>query len=266
MKDLRMTMQQKGFSLVELAIVLVIIGLITGGILTGQDLIRASELNSVIADKNKFLTAYNTFRLKYNALPGDMTNATSYWGTASGGCPIGARSGTQTCNGNGNGFVGVTNGTLTECNESLTAWQHMASAGLIPGSFTGLYTGNYCGVLGGTNAPASRIANATFQFINYSTTGVSDGTWRNFAGNYTNMLLFGTSFSGGDYASYPALRPDEAMSIDSKADDGKPAYGKVTTVKATSDISTGCTTTDVPSTAAYALTSSSTLCPLIFMP
>ena len=58
-------MKNQGFSLVELAIVLVIIGLITGGILTGQELIRASELNSVASDYNKVKTAINTFQLKY---------------------------------------------------------------------------------------------------------------------------------------------------------------------------------------------------------
>ena len=68
------------FSLVELSIVLVILGLLTGGILTGQNLIRAAELRSVVTEFQTYQTAVMTFRDKYFALPGDMTNATDFWG------------------------------------------------------------------------------------------------------------------------------------------------------------------------------------------
>ena len=71
---------KKAFSLVELSIVLVILGLLVGGILSGQSLIRAAQLRSVTADYTRFVTAVNTFRDKYFALPGDMTNAQSVWG------------------------------------------------------------------------------------------------------------------------------------------------------------------------------------------
>ena len=81
---------KNGFTLLELSIVMVIIGLIIGGITVGQDLIRSAELNSVVTDINKYKTAINTFNLKYNAMPGDMSNATSYWGdqaTGTNACP-----------------------------------------------------------------------------------------------------------------------------------------------------------------------------------
>src|SRR3569833_319215 len=70
------------FTLVELSIVLVILGLLDGGVHTGQSLIRAAELRSVTTQYQRFLTAVQTFRDKYFALPGDMTNAHSYWGIA----------------------------------------------------------------------------------------------------------------------------------------------------------------------------------------
>ena len=57
--------KRSGFTLIELAIVLVVIGLITGGILVGQDLIQAGQLRSVISQVEKYETAANSFKLKY---------------------------------------------------------------------------------------------------------------------------------------------------------------------------------------------------------
>jgi prepilin-type N-terminal cleavage/methylation domain-containing protein len=71
---------QSAFSLVELSIVLVILGLLVGGVLMGQSLIRAAELRRVVTDYNKYTTAVQSFRDKYFALPGDMTNAQNFWG------------------------------------------------------------------------------------------------------------------------------------------------------------------------------------------
>ena len=59
---------QRGFSLVELSIVLVILGLLVGGVLGGQALIRAAEIRGVLADKDKYLAAVYTFKNKYQAL------------------------------------------------------------------------------------------------------------------------------------------------------------------------------------------------------
>ena len=102
---------RQAFSLVELSIVLVILGLLTGGILTGQNLIRAAELRSVTTQFQAFHTASMTFRDKYFAMPGDMRNATDFWGSAGGsgtigdGCEAAAGSGTQTCNGDNDGMI-----------------------------------------------------------------------------------------------------------------------------------------------------------------
>ncbi len=75
-----------GFSLLELSIVLVIIGLLASGVMVGQSLVRGAELRSVMNDHNKILSATNAFRLKYNALPGDMRNATAFWGKDNAAC------------------------------------------------------------------------------------------------------------------------------------------------------------------------------------
>lgn len=62
---------RSGFSLVELSIVLVILGLLVGGVLTGQSLIRASELRKFMNTMERYKAATYTFRDKYFALPGD---------------------------------------------------------------------------------------------------------------------------------------------------------------------------------------------------
>src|ERR1700735_2399062 len=68
---------EKGFTLIELSIVLVIIGLIIGGILTGQDLIKAAEQRATLAQVEKYNTAVNTFRNKFGGIPGDLLYSTA---------------------------------------------------------------------------------------------------------------------------------------------------------------------------------------------
>ena len=69
-----------GFSLVELSIVLVIVGLLTGGILMGQNLIRNAEIQGVMKELAKYSDAVIAFRDQYDALPGDLPDAGNYWG------------------------------------------------------------------------------------------------------------------------------------------------------------------------------------------
>src|ERR1700691_726671 len=90
---------QSGFTLIELSIVLVIIGLIVGGVLVGQDLIRAAEVRATISQIEKYNTAVNTFRGKYNnSIPGDMNSANaSTFGFAARGAFAGE--------GDGNGVI-----------------------------------------------------------------------------------------------------------------------------------------------------------------
>ena len=80
--------EQQGFSLVELSIVLVILGLLVGGILSGQSLIRASELRSVTTEYQTYVTSLGTFRDRYFALPGDLSNAASFWSTVASGAVL----------------------------------------------------------------------------------------------------------------------------------------------------------------------------------
>lgn len=209
---------KRGFSLVELSIVLVILGLLTGGILAGQSLIRASELRAASTEANRYTTAVQTFRDKYFAMPGDFSTATKFWGTASGGCPAGARSGTQTCDGNGNGDMMANN------EEMYLFWQHLANAGLIEGSYTG-YTGPghaQYDANGGVNVPVSRMNNGLWTARSINISGAAAG-WFDTRANIFEL--------GAKQVSYwnenPLFKPEELWNIDTKMDDGKPATGKV---------------------------------------
>ncbi len=76
---------RNAFTLIELSIVLLIISLIIGGVIGGKSLIESAKIQKFIADINSIKAAVNTFENKYNALPGDLRNATSYWdGTSNG--------------------------------------------------------------------------------------------------------------------------------------------------------------------------------------
>lgn len=92
-------MRQSGFTLLELSIVIVIIGLIVAGISAGQSLIRQAGVRGVISDFDTLTTALNTFKLQYDALPGDMDNASDYWSTDCDPTPT-------NCDGNGNREIG----------------------------------------------------------------------------------------------------------------------------------------------------------------
>lgn len=89
-------MHRKGFSLVELSIVLVILGLLVGGVLAGKDLIRSAAVKSQISQFSEVAIAARAFKDKYFALPGDLAEPTA---TQAGFTPRGPFAG----QGDGNG-------------------------------------------------------------------------------------------------------------------------------------------------------------------
>lgn len=127
MEDIMKT-KQSGFTLVELAIVLVIVGLLIGGILKGQELINSGKVKGLAADLRNIPVAYNGYQDKYRALPGDDKDVASHTGLAEG-------TGTnQVTKGNGDGVLGgVWDDTGTSA-ESVLFWQHVRAAGLFPGT------------------------------------------------------------------------------------------------------------------------------------
>jgi len=208
------------FTLVELSIVLVILGLLTGGILTGQSLIRAAELRSVVTDFQRFQAAIKSFRDKYQATPGDMQTATRFWGDNNTICPDAAvtNGSPGTCNGDGDGQIdeAVIAGTTSE---SLQFWNQLQLAGLLEGNFSGVVpVAN--SLIPGTDLPASKLANGGWS-VNHIGAG---GGPSNYAVPFGNSLLIGATTP--TYVPWSRLlRPEEAWNIDAKVDDGKPARG-----------------------------------------
>lgn len=262
----------RGFSLVELSIVLVILGLLTGGILSGQSLIRAAELRSVTSDLQRYESAVYSFRDKYLALPGDMRNAVRFWGAQAGGMADGvdstcialttAATSTATCNGNGDGMI--ENSAAGNTSERHRFWQHLANAGLIEGTYTGVRGPAATGdVVIGTNAPAAKINSAGFGVL-YRSTMSGESRW--FDGNYqTNVLSFGADISSDPWEPMQAaLKPEELWNIDSKIDDQKPASGRIISTKGGSPFTPNCTL-GTTSDATYNLSHSSTACMFYYM-
>ena len=215
------TSHARGFSLVELSIVLVILGLLTGGILAGQSLIRAAELRSVNTEYSRYAAATNSFRDKYFAVPGDMLNATKFWGKDTAQCNSDPQAaGTPgTCNGTGDGDVNYAVAANTT-SEIFQFWKHLALAGLIEGSYSGLSgPASMYNVVAGTNVPRSRLANASWHASTNRNYAGDTETFRIDLGSY---FMLQSAVSGD-----PVLTPEEAWNIDTKFDDGKPGSGKV---------------------------------------
>ncbi|PZP84317.1 MAG: hypothetical protein DI582_09180 [Azospirillum brasilense] len=254
---------QRGFSLVELSIVLVILGLLTGGILGGQSLIRAAEMRAVSTEYNRYVAAAQTFRDKYFALPGDMTNAQSFWGVAHATpatCRTTVGTGTQTCNGDGDGSI--TPNTAPGSNESFRFWQHLANAGLIEGTYSGVRDGTTVFATTATNAPRSKTSNGLWYIMNF---GIDEGSppASQFAIPYDNTFMLG-GLSADAASRTPIFKPEELWNIDTKMDDGRPAQGKVIarTTSTVSRCTTAASNTDLQGD--YKLSDNSVQCTALF--
>ena len=113
---------QSGFTLIEIAIVLVIIGLLLGGILKGQELINSARVKNLASDFRNVPVFIYGYQDKFKALPGDDPAATAHVGATA-------------TNGNGNGVIGGNwNDSATPTpTEAVLFWQHVRMAGLAPG-------------------------------------------------------------------------------------------------------------------------------------
>ena len=245
------------FSLVELSIVLVILGLLTGGILAGQSLIRAAELRSVSADYARFATSVQTFRDKYLRLPGDMNNATAFWGDDSINCgDVAVTDGTPgTCNGNADGQITFATGPNRPA-EAFQFWKQLALAGLVEGTYSGLSGSGGAGhAVIGTNVPRGRLSNSGFTPSYFDNSG---GSVADYAVNFRNQMTFGATNTGFD-TSAAILKPEEAWNIDTKMDDGRPGNGSIIAAY-WDDCSTSTSFSDFAG--AYALNDSAIRCAL----
>ncbi|MFM9966970.1 MAG: prepilin-type N-terminal cleavage/methylation domain-containing protein [Burkholderiales bacterium] len=188
---------QSGFTLVEIAIVLVIIGLLLGGILKGQEMITQAKIKNLINDFNGLAAAMYSYQDRYRALPGDesTTQTKARWGATAHG-------------GNGNGtFVGGTTPADDTYNFVSTAapaagtgetalfWMHLRLSGFVPGSTD-------------TTAASSLLppANSVNGLVGVQTSGMG----------FTSNIICTSNL------------PDKiAISVDTQVDDGSSIRGQV---------------------------------------
>lgn len=188
---------ERGFTLIELSIVLVIIGLLIGGVLQGQEMINNTRLKTTVAQTDAITAAIQTFEDKYRMLPGDTTNAVAalIGATASAGDNDGLLGGA------GDAVVASPAGGIANGSEAALAFNHMGTTGLLQNvDFIGLLRVNSTVPANIGNGAAFDIATFTFA------TG----------GNGLGLRIR----TGTAAAPAVALNSDDMFSLDQKYDDG----------------------------------------------
>lgn len=211
-----------GFTLVELALVLVIIGLIIGGILVGQDMIKSAEVRATIGQWESFNAAQTVFRDKYNALPGDIKQQAAinfgFYDRSSVAEPG---------NGDGDGILefcganlgGSANILRHQSCERTLFWRDLSTAQLVGDGLFVTATNTAAAITTEELVlyfPVAEIGNGNYWLVSY-------GAGRNY------FFLGGITSSAGTgiITSSASLSPVQAFSIDRKVDDGMPLRGQV---------------------------------------
>jgi prepilin-type N-terminal cleavage/methylation domain-containing protein len=220
------------FTLVELSVVLIVIGLLVGSIMVGASILDDAKLKSLIRDGAFYKKVILDFQNKYNELPGDMTAATNYWSSS----------------GNGDG-----DGLIEWSGESYRAWQHLYLASLVKEVYNGTSQEANCvyntGCVLRIETPVVSIYNRSGSLP--SSVYVAAGVYN--AGSFWN----------------PLLPPAEAFKIDSKIDNGIATTGQV---MGRSSVANDCVRTSggvaidytSTSTGYYNLTKTTAACNILF--
>jgi prepilin-type N-terminal cleavage/methylation domain-containing protein len=185
---------QKGFTLVEIAIVLVIIGLLLGGILKGQEMITQAKIKNVMADFSGISAAYHGYQDRYRMIPGDDNTAGARWTPADTATP-------KVIDGDGNGQVAGTYNAacptviVAASAESCKFWDHLRRSGFVSGSGGTQPFNSLTGMIGvqtGNGAAAAAL------------------------GGFSGLIMCSANL------------PDKiAIAVDTQMDDGVPATGTV---------------------------------------
>lgn len=202
--------KQSGFTLIELAIVLVIIGLLLGGVLKGQELINSSRIKNVVNDFNSTSSAIYGYQDRYRQIPGDdpVANTTARWA----GTAYPAATG-----GNGDGIINngaagcVFTAAAGATNECYVFWVDLRQAGFITGALV--------------SGPPQNAFNGTLGVQNAADALQSGGA----AGGGGGAGNVGSGFRG--IIVCESNIPDKsAQAIDTQLDDGNPSTGSIRSI------------------------------------
>jgi len=218
-----------GFTLIELSIVMVIIGLIIGGVLVGNDLIDAAKIRSQVTQLEKYNVAVATFRVKYGYLPGDMPDphATNF-GFIARGQFAGQGDGNGILEGNVNNSYNGNYGHVQASGETLVFWIDLSMAGLIPDNLQSSFASQ-------TTAAGTLLNEKTTPKISdlFPKTKISEiGHILVYSSNGENYYQIADTYllnsTNGQAAwSREFLSVNHAYNVDKKIDDGKPQSGNV---------------------------------------
>jgi len=220
--------QHSGFTLVELAVSMSVIGLLIAGVLQGKALIDGARVTSIGAKVEEFDNAINNFVALYDELPGDMTNAQTK-------IPACAQS-TATClydgspnNGNGNGQIdGISNITAADNSvEGIGLWEHLVAAGMLNETQINPGTTNIWGV----THPSSPIGGGFVAMFNPSIPGANPGDDAVSVGT-GHFFRLSRLQTGAGTVGTSMLTPSMAATLDRKMDDGVPNQGRVLAIGA----------------------------------
>lgn len=206
-----------GFTLVEMSVVLVVVGLVAAGVLGGRELIESYRITAQARQIDQFDAAVNTFKIKYGYLPGDIPFAKA----SQFGLPPGWY-GWWDANGDGmynSGFMPVSFG-YTATYEQVLFWPQLAAARLVEGSYA---------VSTSTGAFARMKLNPQYGIMPMTMPTLGEGNWWALGATHINWSIRWSDSSTPVVA--PSLTPQQALQLDQRMDDGKPGSGRVRAVQ-----------------------------------
>ncbi len=241
---------QAGFTLVELAIVMIIIGLLIGGILKGQELINNAQVTATASQVKAIEAAMSTFRDSYNAVPGDMTNPGSRLPNCTAAPCSTAGNGNNRLD---NAGTAVTVLAASAAGENTRFWTHLAAADMIGGvDPTSAVITSWDGQL-----PSAEIGGGFTATYAATTPGGVAGTL--VAGHYLTLRSDPGAISS---TTNLALTPTQAGRVDRKLDNGDPTTGSTQAIGAAGGANCWTAATGT-SSAIYNEANSSPLCGLV---
>lgn len=209
-----MKKKQFGFSLVELSIVIVIIGLLVAATVQGKGMIESAKVRSIISEFTEHKLSVESFKLKYGKYPGDFNEAVVHWGAT-------------TANGDADGKIEF---VVSAVYEGYRAWQHLTYARMTKAAYLGTKTTTAAQLE--IDIPKSAQAGGGYVLEN----GILGLTGK-------NVIAFGVPLaSTTTILLNGAITPKQGFSIDNKTDGGNPSTGSIRAIDGNGSAVNSCVT------------------------